>query len=286
MFNEVGLGLRRNLLMTLATVVTVSVSMVLLGIGGLVWIQVGDARDYFYAQVEVSIWLEDGISQSQLTSLNQALVDSPVVDATGVIYESQDEAYEKALQLWEGDPAMQEMIAPEDLPASFRVKLTDPEQFDVIYSQFTGYPGVEEVADQRDILGRFFSVMRFVLGATVIIAGLALLAAAVLIFNTIQMTAFARRQQTGIMKLVGATNWYIRLPFILEGIVAAVLGALVAGAVLVALVAQLRRAVRDMAFIPFIGVEEAITIIPVLVLGGVLLASISSFLALRRFLAV
>ena len=285
LFSEVVTGLRRNLLMTLATVVTVTVSLAVLGAGALTEAQVRKARTVLYAQVEVSIFLNDDISAEQTQSIERDLRANPLVEA--VIFESKQQAYQNAQKIFASDPELLQAVRPDTLPASFRVKLLDPEQFEAVASQFEGYPGIDEVVDQRDILKPFFVVMRQVRSGALAVAALQLLAAAALISNTIRLTAFARREQTGIMKLVGATNWYIRLPFMLEGIVAGFLGAVIAGTLLVAGdVFMLSRVKRQISFFPFITTSEVASVIPLLVIVGVVVASLASFLSLRRFLDV
>jgi cell division transport system permease protein len=283
--SEVGVGLRRNPLMVVATVVTVTVSLALLGAGLLVQRQVDLARDLFYSQVEVSIFLKDGISESQRRSLERDLLDNPEV--ANVLYESKQDAYEHFQRIFADDPEMRESVTPEILPASFRVQLVNPEQFAVVQSQYVDHPVVEEVTDQREVLEKFFQVMDALRNGAMAIALLQLAGAAALIANTIRVTAFARREQTGIMKLVGATNWYIRLPFLLEGVIAGALGALIAGGLLLVadatLVARLKTGIT---FIPFFTREDVLRTIPVLLAIGVGIAAVASMLSLRRFLRV
>ncbi len=283
--NEVAIGLRRNLLMTLATVVTVTVSLALLGAGMLVQLQVDKAQRVLYGEVEISIFLLDSISADQRTSLEQDLGGTGLVQE--IIYVSKEQAYRDVQEIFAGDETILESVTPEILPASFRVKLDDPQQFEVVASQFQAYPGVEEVVDQREVLDKFFRIMNALRNGAVAVALLQLFAAAALISNTIRITAFARREQTGIMKLVGATNWYIRLPFILEGITAGIAGALAAGGLLwlgeATLVSRLKGEVN---FIPFITTADVWRVIPVLVLLGAGLAAVAAFLSLRRFLDV
>jgi len=285
LFSEVATGLRRNLLMTLATVVTVTVSLTILGAGGLTAFQVIKARQVLYAQVEISMFLNDNITQEQTNAIRADLEENSLVET--VIYESKEQAFQNAQKLFANDPELLKSLDPDTLPASFRVKLVDPEQFDVVASQFEDYPGIEEVVDQRDILGPFFVVMRQVVAGAGVVALLQLLAAAALVSNTIRLTAFARREQTGIMKLVGATNWYIRLPFMVEGIVAGLIGAMIAGTLL--LLGDrflLSRVKRQIDFFPFLTTGEVMSIVPLLILIGVLVAAIASFFSLRRFLDV
>jgi cell division transport system permease protein len=285
LFNEIGIGLRRNLLMTIATVVTVTVSLALLGAGLLVQRQVSVAQQVLYSQVEVSLFLVDNISPQQRASLEADLRANPAVE--NVFYVSKEQAYKDFQRMANGDQAVLAGLGPDALPASFRAKLRDPQQYQVIASQFARYPGVDEIVDQRDTLEKFFQVMDALRNGAIAVALLQLVAAAALISNTIRVTAFARREQTGIMKLVGATNWYIRLPFVAEGIIAGVVGALMAGVLLVVgevmLLSRLRSTLR---FIPFINLSDVLGMIPVLVLIGAVIASLASVLSLRRFLAV
>jgi cell division transport system permease protein len=282
---EVGIGLRRNPLMTLAMVVTVTVSLALLGVGMLIKSQIDLARSVLYEEVELSIFLTDDITEPQRANFERDLRNN--AEVADVIYESKEQAYEHAKQIFADDEAVLESMGPKDLPASFRVKLTDPENFDVVRSQYVGYPGVQDIVDQRQSLERFFALMNTVRRGAMIIAGLQLIAAAALISNAIRVTAFARRDQTGIMKLVGATNWYIRLPFVIEGITAGVAGALLAGGLLLlgmfTIVPSIREQIR---FIPWIGPEQVMGVTPWLVAVGGGVAAIAAFLSLRRFLEV
>lgn len=282
---ELSTGLRRNTLMIVATIVTVTVSLALLGAALLVQRQVDLARDLFYAQVEVSIFLQEGIAPSTRESLHEDLASSPVVEE--VIFESKEDAYEHFQEIFADDAVMRDSVTPEIMPASFRVKLTDPEQYGVVASQFAGYPGVHEVVDQREVLERFFSVMEALRNGALVVALLQLGAAVALIFNTIRITAFARREQTGIMKLVGATNWYIRLPFVLEGVVAGVLGAALASLLLYLGLRTLVDGLRQQIFfVPFVGTGDFWSVVPILVLVGAGIAAMASVVSLRRFLAV
>jgi cell division transport system permease protein len=285
LLGEVGLGLRRNLLMTVATVLTVTVSLALLGAGLLVQRQVDIARELFFSQVEVSIFLRDDISEAQRQTLESDLVGSGLVQE--VLYESKQQAYAKYQRLFADQPDLVESVEPDFLPASFRVKLTDPEEYRAIETRFAGYPGVEDITDQREVLGRFFQIMDGFRNGAIVVALLQLVAGAALISNTIRITAFARREQTGIMKLVGATNWYIRLPFILEGVIAGVLGALTAGGLLLVAEATIVNRLREaVTFLPLVRTVDVVQTIPVLVLIGAGIAAIASFLAIRRHLAV
>jgi len=284
-YAELVKGLRANLLMTLATVLTVTVSLTLGGIGLLAQRQVDNTSELFYGQVEVSIFLVQDVPEEARQSLQDELQGNPEV--ADVFYETPQQAYENFLRLFEENEALTESVTPETLPASFRVKLVDPENFDVIQSQYASYPGVETIRDQREILDRLFGLLNALKLGGWAIAGLQLVGGAALIANTIRLSAFARREQIGIMKLVGATNWYIRLPFILEGVVAGLIGS--AGAIVLLLIgeATLIDSIRErLTIFPLVGTDDVQAIAPLLLLVGAGVAALASFISLRRFLDV
>lgn len=278
-------GLRANLLMTLATILTVTVSLTLGGAGLLTQRQVDITSRLFYSQVEVSIFLVQDVGDAQRSTLQSDLEANPQVET--YFYESPEQAYENYQEIFADDETLLASIGPDDLPASFRVKLVDPEEFAVVASQYGDYPGVQEITDQSDILDRLFGLLNaFKIGGFAI-AGLQLAGGAALIANTIRLSAFARREQIGIMKLVGATNWYIQLPFVLEGVVAGIIGSI--GAVLLLLIgeATLIDALRGyIQFIPLVGTDDVLAIVPLLLLIGAGVAATASSLSLRRFLDV
>jgi len=283
-------GLRRNLMMTFAVVLSVTVSLTLLGASLLLSDQVELATDDWTGKVEVSIFLCDdrtcpAITTQQRQKLEEDLTAQPVV--AEVFYESKREAYDRFTRLFADQPTLIEAIDVATLPASFRVKLENPQLFGVIKDQFAAYPGVEEIVDQRDVLNQFLRFTTLVRNGALAVALVQLLAAGVLIANTIRVAAFARREQTAIMKLVGASNWYVRLPFVLEGIIAGALGTALSWGLLFLTVPRVTRDLaREVELLPFIGVEQVIGVAPIMALAGIGIAAVSSVLALRRFLQV
>jgi len=280
-------GLRRNPLMTIAVILSITVSLTLLGATLLLRDQIDLATDDWVDQVEVSIFLCDGqtcppITEEQEETLRRDLEEQPVVEE--VIYESKEEAYDRFTELFKDQPNLLEIVEPDILPASFRVSLIDPDEFLVIAQQFEAYPGVEDIVDQREILTQFLNFTRIVRNGALAVAVIQLAAAALLIGNTILMSAFARREQTAIMKLVGASNWYIRLPFLMEAIVTGILGALVSWGLLYGVVPRVTEGLsREVLLMPFIGVQEVINAGPPLLLAGFGIATISSIVALWFF---
>lgn len=283
-------GLRRNLMMTVAVVLSVTVSLTLLGASLLLSEQVDLATDEWVDKVEVTIFLCDGrtcpaITPEQEQALRRELEAEPLVEE--VFYESKQEAYERFTELFRNQPSLIETVDPDILPASFRVKLVDPDQFMVIATQFAAFPGVEEIIDQQEVLEQFLRFTSIVRNAALVVAGIQLIAAGVLIANTIRVAAFARREQTSVMKLVGANNWYIRLPFVLEGVLAGVLGALLSWGLLYGSVPAITdRLAEDIELMPFISTPEVLAVGPLLIGAGAGIAAFSSIVALRRFLDV
>ena len=285
LFTEVRIGLRRNLLMTTATVLTVTVTLTMLGAALLVQRQVSLAQRVLYADVEVSIFLTDDITPDQQASLEADLRGHPVV--AEVIFESKEQAFVNAQEIFANDPLILEGLTPDVLPASFRVQLTDPEEFGVISSLFGGRPGIDQIVDQRDILDDFFTVMSTLRQFTLLVALLIAIAAIALIATTIRLTAFARREQTAIMKLVGATNTYIRLPFVLEGIITCAIGATLANRLLALGMRLYLPDLRDtIEFLPFIDGGDLLAIFPLMLIGSVVVGALVSVVALHRFLDV
>jgi cell division transport system permease protein len=292
--SEMAIGLRRNLTMTVAAVLTSSIALALLGVGLLLYAQVGTMKDYWYDKVEVSVFLCQEISDSascngavtaeQRTQIEEALRSAPEVDE--VFYESQEDAFARFKEQFKNSAIVNNVTA-DQLPESFRVKLKDPERLDVVASAVQGAPGVDEVADSRALLDRFFRVLNGLRNGALFIAVIAVIAMVLLIANTVQVAAFSRRRETGIMRLVGASNLYIQLPFILEGALAGLVGAAVASSAMFggAWVLQ-TKAAPSFPFTNFVGYGTAFQISLILLVAGVGLSVLTSFVALRRYMRV
>lgn len=294
--SEIGIGLRRNLTMTVAVVVTVAISLGLFGTGLLIRQQVDTMKGYWYDRVEVAVFLcganqpQPSCAGGEVTAAQRAQILAELQampQVKKVYYESKQEAYQHFKEQFKGS-AIFDTVTADAMPESFRVKLKDPTQFGVIASAFSGRPGVQDVQDQKQVLDKFFKVLNGFQLAALIVALVQIAAAALLISNTIRVAAFSRRRETGIMRLVGASNFYIQLPFILEGAIAGLIGAGFASLALVGLQKFVveDRLVRNFPFTQFIGWGSVWGTIPVLLLTGVLLAGLASFLTLRRYLRV
>jgi cell division transport system permease protein len=225
--SEVATGLRRNLTMTVAMILTTAISLGLMGTGILIAGMISDMKEIYYDKVQVSIFLTDDVTDDQRNAIEQKLKASDEVKS--YIYESKDEAYKRFKEQFAQQPDLVNNVGPDALPESFRVELVNPERYSVIAAEFpNGQNGVDQVRDEGDFLDRLFSLLNGARNATIAVAVVQALAAVLLISNTIQLAAFNRRNETNIMRLVGASRWYTQLPFILEAALAGLVGALLA----------------------------------------------------------
>ena len=293
--SEVGIGLRRNLTMTFAVMITVAISLSLLGVGLLANSQVRVMKDYWYDKIEVSIFLCGSLSetqscangvatQEQKIGIQNDLQALPVVEK--VFYESKTEAFTRFQERFKGSAIAQNVTA-DQLPESFRVKLKDPTKFAVIESAFSGRPGVDIVQDQRAILDKFFKLLNVLRNGALVIGAASVLTAALLISNTLRIAAFNRRRETGVMKLVGASSFSIQLPFLLEGIFAAISGWMVATGVLAAFKAVVDSRVAPLlTFTQFFTWQDVWVASAWLLFTGLFVSTVASVLTLRKYLKV
>jgi cell division transport system permease protein len=293
--SEVRIGLRRNLTMTFAVVVTTAISLSLLGIGLLSNAQVGAMKDYWYDKIEVSVFLCGSLSESpscaggvitneQRLGIKADIEALPVVES--VFYESQSEAFKRFQERF-ADSAIAQNVSADQLPESFRVKLKDPTQFAVVVSAFSGRPGVDLVQDQRSILDKFFKLLGVLRNGALAVGLASVLTAALLISNTLRIAAFNRRRETGVMKLVGASSWSIQLPFLLEGVFSALTGWVLATGLLAGLKAVIDAKVAPLlTFTKFFGWGEVWTSSAWLLLTGLVVSVGASLITLRRYLKV
>jgi cell division transport system permease protein len=295
LISEVGIGLRRNLTMTFAVIVTTAISLSLLGIGLLSNSQVNAMKDYWYDKIEVSVYLCGSLSESpscaggvvnaeQRLGIKSDLEALPVVQS--VFYESQSEAYSRFQERFK-DSAIAQNVTADQLPESFRVKLNDPTQYAVVVSAFSGRPGVDVVQDQRSILEKFFKLLNVLRNGALLVGLFSVLTAGLLISNTLRIAAFNRRRETGVMKLVGASSWSIQLPFLLEGIFSALIGWGFATGLLAALKSVVDSKVAPLlTFTNFFGWNEVWIASAWLLLAGLSVSTIASAVTLRRYLKV
>lgn len=295
--SEVKIGLFRNLGMSIAVMLTVAVSLGLFGGGLLMVSQVNTMKDFWYDRVEVSVFLCNKTSDTasckggtvtpaQRDQIRADLVAlKPLVEE--IYYESSQEAFQRFKDRYKNSPILNTVTA-DALPESFRIKLSDPTKFAVIASAFQGRPGVDQVQDERALLQSLFDVLGGAKTLAFVVAGVMLLVTLLLVANAMQLAAASRKRETGVMRLVGASNFYIQLPFLLEAAIAAAVGCVLASVSLIVFKHFVidNQLTNTFKFTPFIGWDSVWLVIPVLFVVGIGLSVISAFFTLLRYLKV
>lgn len=228
---EMLVGLWRNVTMTIAMIITMIVSLSMLGASLLMYMQVDEMKGHYYEQVEVSIYLEKSIGDAERSAIKAQLDGDPLVKS--VLWETKEMAYENFKEQFRDAPDLVNAIGADELPESFRVALKDPQKFDQINAAYAGLPGVDTVVDQQKLLQKIFDILGSIQNLSLVVAGFMGLAALLLVANTIQVAAYSKRREVAVMKLVGASNWFIQAPFVLEAVFAALLGSILAWVMLV-----------------------------------------------------
>jgi cell division transport system permease protein len=289
---EVANGLRRNVTMTIAMVLTTAISLGLVGTGLLAVRTIDRTEQLYSSRVEVQVALTQDVSaadtdcsQPICAGLKQTLENSPLVDS--VSYENQEQAYERYKQLFEGQ-SLADVVRPQSLPATLRVKLKDQEKGgEAVKQAMTGQVGVRTVIDQRDVVAKLFDFLGGVRNVTFALALVQAIAALLLISNTVQVSAFTRRTEVGVMRLVGATRWYTQLPFLIEAVVTGVVGAVLASLGLLAgkflFIDSLLSGIVSNGVVPPIEISDVLWVSPILIMIGAGIAAVTGYVTLRLY---
>lgn len=295
---EAANGLRRNATMVVSVVLVTFVSLTFVGVAALLQLQIQQMQGYWYDRAQVAVYLCTSVSTAagcidgEATPEQKEAVEAqlsgdtltPFIDE--YYFEDRDQAYANFQEQFEGTPAA-DYVTPDVLNETFWVNLVDPSQSAVLVESLAGLAGVEQVVDQRRYLDQIFNVLNAASYTAVAVAGVMLIAAALLIATTIRLSAYSRRKELGIMRLVGASNRFIQTPFVLEGIFAGLIGSLLAGGAVVAIVYFFVQGyLADALSFTFVGLGDALLVVPLLVGVGVLLAAVSAAIAIGRYLRV
>ncbi|MFI0967240.1 permease-like cell division protein FtsX [Streptomyces sp. NPDC021080] len=299
--SEIGVGLRRNLTMTFAVVVSVALSLALFGGSLLMSDQVNTMKGYWYDKVNVSIFLcnksdaesDPHCARGAVTSDQKKQIVADLDKMSSVVqkvtYESSDQAYKHYKEQF-GDSPLASSLTPDQMQESYRIKLKDPEKYQVIATAFDGRDGVQSVQDQKGILDNLFGLLNGMNWAARAVMAMMLVVALMLIVNTVRVSAFSRRRETGIMRLVGASGFYIQAPFIAEASVAGLIGGGVAcGFLLIARYFIIDHGLdlsHKLNLINFIGWDAVLTKLPLILATSLLMPAVAAFFALRKYLKV
>ena len=289
LLNEVWTGLRRNVTMTVAMILTTAISIGLFG-GGLLVVRLADnSRAIYLDRVESQVFLTNDVSANDPTcdadpckSLRQRIEDRD--DVRSVRFLNRDDAYNDAIKKF---PQYKDVAGKDAFPASFVVKLDNPEQHKDFDDSIAGQPGVLNVLNQKDLIDRLFAVLDGLSNAAFAVAIVQAIGAVLLIANMVQVAAYTRRTEVGIMRLVGASRWYTQLPFLLEATLAALIGVVIAIVGLIIVRALfLENALNqfyEANLIARVDYADILYIAPILIFVGVAMAGVTSYATLRLY---
>ncbi|WP_374946299.1 permease-like cell division protein FtsX [Agreia sp.] len=298
-FGEVGTGLRRNVSMVISVVLVTFISLTFVGTAILLQMQIGQMKNYWYDKAQVAVYLctatdagetcgDGDVTQDQIDAV-EAQLDGPTLSPfiDKFYFENHDQAYENFQKQFAGNPVT-EYVTPDLLPQTFWVNLKDPTQSAVLVESVSGFAGVESVTDQRSYLEQIFTVLSAASYTAIAVAAIMLIAAVLLIATTIRLSAFSRRRELGIMRLVGASNRFIQTPFIIEGVIASLIGSALAGLAIWAIVRFFVQGwlLEQLPFTSFVSTGDALVVAPILIVVGAVLAALSAKFAITRYLKV
>jgi len=297
---EAGSGLRRNVSMVISVILVTFISLTFVGAAILLQMQIGQMKGYWYDRAQVAVYMctatdnTGNCAQEEATQEQKDAVEAQLGSTTlapfikKFEFESHDQAFAN-FQTQFADSQITSFVTKDMLPESFRVNLNDPTQSDILIESLSSQAGVQAVEDQKRYLDQIFAVLNAASFTAIGLAVLMLIAAVLLIATTIRLSAFSRRRELGIMRLVGASNRFIQTPFILEGVFAALIGSLLAGGAVIAIVQFFVKgylAETIATTTTLVGLDEAILVVPILVVVGGILAAASAGFAISRYLKV
>ena len=289
LLNEVWTGLRRNITMTIAMILTTAISIGLFG-GGLLVVRLADnSRAIYLDRVESQVFLTNDVSANDPTcdadpckALRQKIEDRD--DVRSVRFLNRDDAYNDAIKKF---PQYKDVAGKDAFPSSFVVKLDNPEQHKDFDDAMVGQPGVLNVLNQKDLIDRLFAVLDGLSNAAFAVALVQAIGAVLLIANMVQVAAYTRRTEVGIMRLVGASRWYTQLPFLLEACLAALVGVVIAIIGLIIVRALfLENALSqfyEANLIARVDYADILYIAPILIIASVAMAGVTAYATLRLY---
>jgi cell division transport system permease protein len=295
-FRETASGIRRNGTIAFGAVMTAFIALFLFGLALLIRREVDLVIENITGNVQIAVYLDDTVKYETVAAMQQKLDSLPAVDT--VVYENQQQACDRAKDLFAGRPEILENVSCSTFPTSLRVNLKDTSQFEQVTAalgcqQIEGSklecaePGVREMWDYRSFLDRLNAIATFLSVGLFALAIIMLVSAVVLVANTLRMGMFARRKEISIMRLVGATNWRIRVPFLIEGGAEALFGAGLAIVFLflgkVFLVDQLA---SQLLWLPLVRNSDVLGVLPYILVAAVGVAAIAGTVGMRRYLDV
>ena len=289
LLNEVWTGLRRNVTMTVAMILTTAISIGLFG-GGLLVVRLADnSRNIYLDRVESQVFLTNDVSANDPTcdadpckALRSKIEARD--DVKSVRFLNRDDAYNDAIKKF---PQYKDVAGKDAFPASFVVKLDNPEQHKDFDEAMAGQPGVLNVLNQKELIDRLFAVLDGISNAAFAVALVQAVGAVLLIANMVQVAAYTRRTEVGIMRLVGASRWYTQLPFLVEAMLAALVGVLISIVGLIVVRALFLENALNQFYqanlIARVDYADILYIAPILIFVGVAMAGVTAYITLRLY---
>ena len=295
-FSETFTSLKRNFFMGFTAITTVAITLFIVGFFAIIVYDIQGIMNSIKSQVELRVYLKDNISEELKEYIEQEIISWEETES--VEYVSKDIALERFKKQMEGSNILKE-IDGNPLPASFDITLNNPEKIDQVELRFYDrdgnfIEGVDDVIYERKVVKPLFSITAIIGTIAFLIIIVLLLAAIVLIFNTIRLSIYARRKEIEVMKLVGATNWFVRIPFLFEGFFEGFIGSIIS-IILLFFIGNFLLIKGERAIVDIMRIKELAIVgsgnvmlyvyVGVLVLGG-LIGILSSVIALRRYVKV
>ncbi len=284
---EVFMSLRRNNWMSLASIGTVAVSLFIFGMFLMLVLNMNKMAESLESQVQINVYLEDSVDREQARDIESDLKELEGVQA--VTFVTKDEAMEKFKErLGDQKTLLEALDETNPLPDSFEVMITQPDLVKNAAATIEKWEGVESAKYGQDVMEHLFDITRLIriFGFTLMLV--LAFATLFIISNTIRLTVFARRKEIAIMKYVGATDWFIRWPFVLEGMVLGLLGSIISAIALRLVYTGIAEKIYStLAFFPLIPEEPFLSYITIVViLSGMAIGSIGSAVSIKKFLKV
>ena len=280
-------SIRRNGLMSLASLMTVALSLLILGVFIILVMNLNHMASVLESQVQVTVYLQDTLKEVEVREIGTRITKLPGV--TRVNFIAKEEAMNRFKQrLGEQQGLLAELGEANPLPNSFEVKLDRPERVKPVALAIAQLKGVEAARYGQEVVEQLFNLTRMVRIFGVVLILFLGLAALFIIVNTIRLTVFARRREIGIMKYVGATDWFIRWPFIIEGVLLGFLGACIAVLPLTLFYSMLTGHVYEsLAFLPLLPKYPFMGYVNIFLLcAGIGIGALGSVISVKKFLKV
>ena len=284
---EVFISLRRNNWMSVASIGTVAVSLFIFGMFLMMVMNMNKLAENMESQVQINVYLLDKVDRQQARDIEKNLKEIEGVESVGFV--TKDEAMERFKdRLGDQKTLLDALDETNPLPDSFEVTVTNPDLVKTAAEKMEKLDGVECAKYGQDVMEHLFEITRLlrIFGFTLMLV--LAFATLFIISNTIRLTVFARRKEIAIMKYVGATDWFIRWPFVMEGMVLGLFGSIIAAMVLrTAYTAMAEKVYDTLAFFPLIPEQPFLTYITIIVvISGMVVGAIGSAVSIKKFLKV